>query len=405
MNITGIHDCFGCGVCATACPRNIIDIKLNSSGFYEPQIINLDKCTNCGICYDVCSFCHGDISLTPDFVQTYAGWSNNSNIRRICSSGGIGYEVGKKLISQGFKVCGVLYNSEKERAEHYIATSVEELIPSIGSKYIQSYTVDGFKAINRKEKYLVVGTPCQIDSFRRYIKKFRCEDNFVLLDFFCHGVPSMLMWYKYLDEVTKKTGKINYVSWRNKFAGWHDSWAMSINGEKEPLQIISWKDSYNMLIKEKKGVYNSRYSQGDSFYKLFLGNLCLGKQCYHSCRFKYDNSSADIRIGDCWGKTYKDNDEGVSSILVLTKKGNEVMHNSNCYLKELPLSVIAEGQMKSNPLKPYFSYIVQYCLKSDRVPLSLLTYIATLQFSLNKFRRRLFNPRRTLSKLINKIIQ
>ena len=75
--------------------------------------------------------------------------------RRICSSGGIGYEVGKKLISQGFKVCGVLYNSEKERAEHYIATSVEELIPSIGSKYIQSYTVDGFKAINRRKSTLL----------------------------------------------------------------------------------------------------------------------------------------------------------------------------------------------------------------------------------------------------------
>lgn len=69
--------------------------------------------------------------------------------------------------------------------------TVEELIPSIGSKYIQSYTEEAFKKIDRKQKYLVTGTPCQIDSFRRFIRKFRCEDNFILMDFYCHCVPSM----------------------------------------------------------------------------------------------------------------------------------------------------------------------------------------------------------------------
>ena len=58
-------------------------------------------------------------------------------------------------------------------------------------------------SINKKEKYLVTGTPCQIDSFRKYIKKFRVEDNFVLMDFFCHGVPSKLVWDKYITEKEK----------------------------------------------------------------------------------------------------------------------------------------------------------------------------------------------------------
>ena len=64
------------------------------------------------------------------------------------------------------------YNTELARAEHYIATTIDELRPSIGSKYIQSYTINGFSSINRKQKYLVTGTPCQIDSFRRYIRNF-----------------------------------------------------------------------------------------------------------------------------------------------------------------------------------------------------------------------------------------
>ena len=255
-NISSIHNCYGCGVCAIACGKKIIDITLNEDGFYEPHINNPDKCTDCGLCIDVCAFSHNDLSLQNQPVHSYAAWSREPAVRRKCSSGGVGFEIGRFLLGQGYKVCGVRYNAEKGIAEHYIAATVEELIQSIGSKYIQSYTVDGFKAINRKEKYLVTGTPCQIDSFRRYIQRFHCEDNFVLMDFFCHGVPSMLAWKKYLGMVEKITGKATYVSWRNKFTGWHDSWAMSIDGEKTG-EKVDWHDSYNMLIKGKKGFYNS----------------------------------------------------------------------------------------------------------------------------------------------------
>ena len=250
-NISKVHDCYGCGVCATACGRKIIEIGLNKNGFYEPHVTEEGRCTECGFCIDVCAYLHKDLSLEQAEIQSYAAWSKDHLVRRKCSSGGAGFEIGKYLLNQGYKVCGVRYDAEKNRAEHYIATTVEELIPSSGSKYIQSYTVDGFKAINRKEKYLVTGTPCQIDSFRRYIKKFHCEDNFVLLDFFCHGVPSMVVWQKYTKWAEKQVGKITYASWRNKWTGWHDSWAMGIDGE-EHGEKINWHDSYDMLIREKK---------------------------------------------------------------------------------------------------------------------------------------------------------
>lgn len=38
-NISDIKNCYGCGVCAAACPRNIIQIRLNKKGFYEPYIL------------------------------------------------------------------------------------------------------------------------------------------------------------------------------------------------------------------------------------------------------------------------------------------------------------------------------------------------------------------------------
>lgn len=403
-NISKIHDCYGCGVCATACGRKIIEIGLNAEGFYEPHITDPNKCTNCGICTEVCAYLHEDLSLQNQEIHPYAAWSKDYLVRRKCSSGGAGFEIGKYLLGQGYKVCGVRYNVDKNRAEHYIATNVEELIPSAGSKYIQSYTVDGFKAINRKEKYLVTGSPCQIDSFRRYIRKFRCEDNFVLLDFFCHGVPSMLVWKKYTEWAEKQVGKITYASWRNKWTGWHDSWAMGIDGE-EHGEKINWHDSYDMLIRGKKSYIESRLSQGDMFYELFLGDCCLGKQCYDHCKYKYNHSSADIRIGDLWGKTYNDDEDGVSGAVAFTQKGNEVLKQSNCELVEHSFDVVAEGQMKTCPQRIGAYNKILETLKNDSKNIQDACHILTTYRKQQRQLERIKHPVRSFKNIIKKIVK
>lgn len=360
-NISSISNCYGCGICATVCPKNIIVIEFNEEGFYEPQINDIEKCIKCGLCLDVCAYSHKDLSLKSLVKSSYAGWSNEPAVRAKSSSGGVGFEIGRSLINKGYKVCGVRYNTEKERAEHYIANTIEELIYSAGSKYIQSYTLDGFKAINKNEKYLVTGTPCQIDSFRRMIQKYHIEDNFVLMDFYCHGVPSMLLWKKYVKDVEKRIGKITYASWRNKFTGWHDSWAISLDNKE-----LEKTNSYCELIKVRKGCFNSKKSEGDLFYAFFLGNMCLGRACYNKCKYKYDKSSADIRIGDMWGNTYKNNYKGVTAAISFTDKGDEILTNSNCRLIEYPFEIVAEGQMKNNPKLPKIRSIIISQLKSER---------------------------------------
>ena len=366
MNISNIHDCYGCGVCATICPQKIIEIKLNPDGFYEPFIIAGNKCTNCELCVNVCAYNHEELSTQNVPIQSYAAWSKDSAVRRKCSSGGIGFEVGRYLINQGYKVCGVKYNINTNRAEHYIATTIKELIPSIGSKYIQSYTVNGFKSINKNEKYLVVGTPCQIDSFRRYIRKLKKEDNFILMDFFCHGVPSMLVWDKYVKWAESKVGKLTYVSWRNKFTGWHDSWAMSIDGV-QTAKALDWHDPYDILMKERKGFLNSRLSQGDMFYRLFLSDACLGKACYEKCKYKYEKSAADIRIGDLWGHTYAKEEKGVSSAIAFTEKGNDLLKKCNIKLIEHSFEIVAEGQLKGKILVTKYREEILQSLKNTKI--------------------------------------
>lgn len=388
-NISHVHNCYGCGLCATMCAKRIIEIKLNKDGFYEPLITDSAKCTDCGLCTDVCAFSHKNRALSDEerSINSWAAWSNDERVQRKCSSGGIGFEIAKQLIEKNYKLCGCRYNAETGRAEHYIATTPEEAIASIGSKYIQSYTVDGFKEINRKEKYLVTGTPCQIDSFRRYIKKKHLEDNFVLLDFFCHCVPSMWVWNKYIRMVEKQTGKITYASWRNKFTGWHDSWTMGLDGEK--VQKEKQSNNYDTLIEERNTQFKSWLTKGDLFYALFLGDYCCNPACAKDCKYKYDKSSADIRIGDLWGSTYKNNEQGVSALITFTPKGKEVVEQlKNVTLVEHPFEVVAEGQMRKNSKSKEMSFAVKWFLKTRlSITNPILSMIFFTQKVINKMKQ------------------
>lgn len=403
-NISRFSDCYGCGVCATVCPKKIISIRQNKSGFYEPFIERRDECTHCGLCLKVCSYVDEQLAQGNNVLASYAAWSKEPAVRKKCSSGGVGFEIGKTLIEQGYKVCAVRYNPDLNRAEHYVATTKEELVQSAGSKYIQSYTVDGFRAINRKGEYLVVGTPCQIDSFRRYIRKYHIEENFVLMDFFCHGVPSKRMWDKYLSDVEKTTGKVVYASWRNKTTGWHDSWAMTIDGESTG-EKVNWHDSYNLLIREKKTFLNSRYSQGDAFYRLFLSDNCLGKACYDRCKFKYRASAADIRIGDLWGQKYRDNEEGITGVAVFTEKGKEVLMQTNCEFVEEPFETVAEGQMKVPAKRGKLYNRLMPLIEDDKSSIQEIHAIVKRYRKQRQLKDRLRHPIRTLCNVVIRILK
>ena len=133
--IKNIEYCYGCGVCAAACPKDVIGMKLSNEGFFVPIVLNEDKCVHCGLCEKVCSYLNRGLSRPSSNIRGFIAYSKNEQVQKSCSSGGVGFEMAKLLIEEGYKAGGVKYSSVNERAEHFISENISSIqwIPSKSS--------------------------------------------------------------------------------------------------------------------------------------------------------------------------------------------------------------------------------------------------------------------------------
>lgn len=49
--------CKGCGLCTTACPKQIIVLakeKINQKGYHPAEVIDMSKCIGCASCAIMC---------------------------------------------------------------------------------------------------------------------------------------------------------------------------------------------------------------------------------------------------------------------------------------------------------------------------------------------------------------
>ena len=78
--------------------------------------------------------------------------------------------------------------------------------------------------------------------------------------------------------------------------------------------------------------------------------MCLGSACYKQCKYKLDNSAADLRVGDLWGSRYQDNEQGVSALIPFTERGQNIVEIlQGCHISEISFETAAEGQTPDNP--------------------------------------------------------
>lgn len=292
------NECTSCQFCESICPTNAITFSLNEDGFYQPKIS--DTCIECGICKKYCykfnSILNSEDTLNQ--VKCYSVKSKDKNILKTSASGGVSTIIFKHLLKEGYKIVGVTYNIEKNRAETIVVEREEELDCLKGSKYMQTRNKNIFReVINTKNKYAIIGTPCSIYPISSWAKNTKQNDRFVFIDFFCHGTPSMMLWKKYSEEYIKKYNVKN-IKFRSKHYGWHEF--------------------CHEFINDKKTIYSNRTEQ-DAFFTMFFDNHLLNLSCYGcKCRDSFDY--CDIRLGDYWGSKYDTDIEGVSAMLLITQR-------------------------------------------------------------------------------------
>lgn len=309
-------------------------MREDEEGFLYPMV-DTTLCVNCELCEKVCPVTHQAHPREP--LSVIAARNNDERIRSQSSSGGIFTLLAEKVIREGGVFFGARFNAHWEVIHDY-ADSIEGIGAFRGSKYVQSSTGDCFKIteqlLKQGRRVLYSGTPCQIAGLRNYLR--REYDNLITIDVICHGVPSPIVWQKYLEEETARL-----ISRRKIFRPFCNN-EIRIVGISFRDKTTGWKQySFALTFSNKHGedlCYRKAHEE-NIFMRGFVSDLYLRPSCYH-CPAKKLKSGSDITIGDFWGIEHimprLDDDRGLCCLMVNTERGlklvnsiDAVKHNAN----------------------------------------------------------------------------
>lgn len=255
--------CTGCGTCVSLCPVDAIFMEHNKSkGTYEPKIIP-EKCNNCKICLKVCPGYNVDFkhlnktifesepenSLVGNFKEFYIGYSNDSDIRYMASSGGVitqllVFALENRLID-GALVSKMDPNNPLETVS-YIARTKQEIIASMGSKYCPVSLNVGLKQIlnaEKGQKFAVVGLPCHIHGLRKAESlNLKLKDKILFtIGIICSKCQNFLATEYMLKKFKIDADKIDKLSYRGN--GYPGGLTVSLKNGTE--KFYGYKDYYD----------------------------------------------------------------------------------------------------------------------------------------------------------------
>lgn len=341
IKIKDKKDCCGCYACYSICPKQCITMKADEEGFWYP-VVNQDKCINCNLCKKVCPIINKPECISYD-RKAYAMYNKNEDVRLQSSSGGIFTLLAEYIINNNGKVYGATFDDDFN-VKHIGIDKLENISLLQGSKYVQSKIENVYKSVktdlNNGRQVLFTGTPCQVVGLKSFLRKE--YDNLILMDIVCHGVPSPLIWQKYLDELKKSYKQnIQQIYFRNKDTGW----------KNYSIKIVFDKDIY------KKIGLNDVYMRG------FIGDIYLRPSCY-SCKFKGIERISDITVADFWGiqnvKPKMDDNKGISLVVIQSEKGKAIFEKVKENIEFVNVNINESLKYNPSALKP-----VTYNVKRD----------------------------------------
>ena len=349
-------DCCGCGACSSVCPVNCITMTVDNKGFKYP-IIDTNVCINCKKCERICPSITNSTTQNDVGQNSYIAYSLDAHIRKKSSSGGVFYHIANYVLTNNGIVFGATIKNKT--VVHDFAQTQDELPQFMGSKYVQSEIGDCYKKakefLEAGRLVYFTGTPCQIKGLYAFLGE-KTYQNLVTQDLICHGVPSPMIWNKYIDFVAKDD--CPQISFRDKRKGWH---------------------YFSMRISDNKHTY-CKNLENDFYLKLFLDNTILRPSCY-DCKSKQQGSSADITLADCWKPhsvcaEVADNDKGLSLVLMNSQQGNDLWSNlvstNVLFVKQVDSNVALSSQSAITKSAPCNSKRAMFFDAIDKVEFKYL---------------------------------
>lgn len=301
------EECFGCGACYQSCPVQAISMEYDEDKFWYP-VINEEKCIHCDKCRRVCPAVDENRKLN-DIETAWGGYHADVKVREQSTSGGAFTAIAEEWLKQD----GVIFGAELRKPTeiiHSYATSMEEAAKFRKSKYLQSDTKMTFKEVQtflkEGKRVLYSGTPCQIAGLKCFLGKDADNENLLLVEVVCEGVPTPIYTEKHIEYLESKYNKkVTFIDWRDKNRNRWDFQFMK----------IGFDDSTEYKL--------SRWF--NPFWSIWLKHLMSRPSCY-TCPFATSKRGADITIADLWGvhlycpELYGKN-TGCSLVVCNTKKG------------------------------------------------------------------------------------
>lgn len=297
--------CSGCAACCNICSQQAISMKFDSEGFLYPHI-DEKKCIACHLCESVCSE-SDNLECRDNIVEAYAAYTKDSDVLNNSSSGGVFSEIAKFVINRKGIVYGAGF-SDDFTVKHIAVETIEELRLLRGSKYVQSEMGNCYAHVKQMldsgRLVLFTGTPCQVVGLKKYLH--RDYDHLLTQDIICHGVPSPLVWKKYIEQLEENGGgRIADINFRDKKYG--------------------WKNFSLRIGLSNGGEYRKRYNK-DLFMRGFLDNIYLRPSCYN-CNHKNLQRISDFTLADFWGIQHvcpeMENPDGTSLVWLNTDKSKK----------------------------------------------------------------------------------
>ncbi|NLU25322.1 MAG: 4Fe-4S dicluster domain-containing protein [Clostridiales bacterium] len=296
MNIAELDRsaCTGCFACMAACKFDAITSRVSPDGFFYPEV-NAERCRACGRCGEVCPINGVPLLALPKsgFYGTFQGEGIAYS-----SSGGVFPAI---VAAMGPDSCfaGVCW-TEQMTALQRVETDPSQLGRYQGSKYVQADMRNVYAQIQEQlchgKKVFYFGLPCQIAGVRSFFESK--ADQLVLIELLCHGVPSPVLFARYVRELETRHGsRMTDFSFRFR----------PFTKGTQFIAKASYADGTDAIE------YDNDYTAG------FLRDLYLRDSCYH-CAYATDRRVGDLIVGDAWGVQ-----EGASLLIPMTEKGNDLL--------------------------------------------------------------------------------